>query len=130
MLFDHASRILVLAQSYKFRVSQPICLCPFQEFDLSDGFWPQDTSERHYDRPVLLTIFSFSEARRNRSGALMRSQVRLKSLAGPLHRNSSIDLNTGTSTRSVARVRNSSASSQPAKSASARGRALRNVGSH
>src|SRR5579885_2843127 len=41
-------------------------------------------------------MFSFSEARRNRSGAFMRSQVRLKSLAGPLHRNSSIDLNTGT----------------------------------
>src|SRR5262249_22780210 len=85
--------------------------------------------ERHYDRPVFPTIFSFSEARRNSSGAFMRSQVRLKSLAGPLHLNSSIDLNTGTSTRSVARVRNSSASSQPAKSASARGRALRNVGS-
>ena len=78
---------------------------------------------------LFLTMFSFSEARRNRSGAFMRSQVRLKSLAGPLHRNSSIDLNTGTSTRTVARVRNSSASSQPAKSASARGRALRNVGS-
>jgi hypothetical protein len=38
-----------------------------------------------------------AEARRNRSGAFMRSQVCLKSSAAPLHSKSSMELNTGTS---------------------------------
>src|SRR5436853_7185032 len=70
-----------------------------------------------------------AKARRHRLGAFMRSQVRLKSSAGPLHSKSSMEANTGTSTRSVARVRNSSASSHAAKSDSASGRALRIIGS-
>src|SRR5437588_10864483 len=70
-----------------------------------------------------------AKARRHRSGAFMRSQVRLKSSAGPLHSKSSVEVNTGTSTRSVATVRNSYVASHAAKSDSARGRALRIIGS-
>ena len=41
MLFNHASRILVLPKSDKLRMSQPISFGPFQEFKLSNGFWLQ-----------------------------------------------------------------------------------------
>jgi len=61
-----------------------------------------------------------AKARRHRSGAFMRSQVRLKSSVGPLHNKSSMEVNTGTSTRSVARVRNNTASSHAAKRDSAK----------
>src|SRR6266550_7740326 len=37
----HASRVLVLAQSDKPRMPQPVSLGPFEEFDLSHGLWPQ-----------------------------------------------------------------------------------------
>ena len=70
-----------------------------------------------------------AKARRHRSGAFMRSQVRLKSSVGPLHSKSSMEVNTGTSTRSVARVRNNTASSHAAKRDSAKARALRTIGS-
>src|SRR5258706_31038 len=40
LLLDHASRILVLAQANKLRMSQPISLGPFQELNLRDRFWP------------------------------------------------------------------------------------------
>lgn len=90
--------------------------------DLDD--WLQ--AERELEPKVRHT---HAKARRHRSGAFMRSQVRLKSSAGPLHNKSSMEVNTGTSTRSVARVRNSSASCHAAKSDSARGRALRTIGS-
>src|SRR6266478_5784515 len=48
LLLDHASRILVLAQSHKLRMSQPISFGPFQEFDLSDGFWLQPNCLLHF----------------------------------------------------------------------------------
>ena len=38
--FDDTSRVLIFPKSNKFRVSQSICLGPFQEVDLSDGFGP------------------------------------------------------------------------------------------
>jgi len=34
MLFDDASRLFVLAQSHKFRMPEPIRICPFQKLDL------------------------------------------------------------------------------------------------
>ena len=48
LLLDHASRILVLAQSHKLRMSQPISFGPFQEFDLSEGFWLQPNCLLHF----------------------------------------------------------------------------------
>src|SRR5216684_426004 len=48
LLLDHASRILVLAQSDKLRMAQPIRLGPFPELSLHDRFWPQPNCVLHF----------------------------------------------------------------------------------
>jgi hypothetical protein len=48
ILLDHASRVLVLAQSDKLRMPQPVSLGPFQKFNLSDGLWPQPYLFLHF----------------------------------------------------------------------------------
>ena len=48
ILLNHASRILVIAQADKLRMSQPISFGPFQEFDLSDGFGRQPNRLFHF----------------------------------------------------------------------------------
>lgn len=48
VLFDRASRVLVLAKADELRMSQPISFGPFHEFNLSDGFWPQPNCLLHF----------------------------------------------------------------------------------
>ena len=48
MLLEDALRLLVLAQADKLRMSQPISLGPFEEFNLSDGLWPQPNCLSHF----------------------------------------------------------------------------------
>src|SRR6266478_9100350 len=57
-LLDHASRILVLAQADKLRMSQPISLGPFEEFNLSDDLWHQPNCFLH-----LLSVQLFTKSR-------------------------------------------------------------------
>src|SRR6478672_13050473 len=69
--------------------------------------WPfaPEVNSSHEDRGATL------DARRASSGALIRWHVSSKLGRGPFHKRSPTDSNTGTSSRSVAKVRNSNASS-------------------
>ena len=69
-------------------------------------------------------------ARSTRAGEFSRCVQVSKSFVGPFQRRSSTDSKTGTSSRSVARVRNSSASLQELNNDSDKVRALRMDGSH
>src|SRR5215467_4431130 len=58
MFFDHASGILVLAESGELRVAKAICPGPLQEFDLGDGFWRQPNCLLHF-----LSVEFFAKSR-------------------------------------------------------------------
>src|SRR5437899_570916 len=75
LLLDYASRILVLAQSDKLRMSQPIGLRPFQEFDLCDGFRPQPNCFLH-----LLRVQLFSKSRSSRLRQIHEWAVRRRKM--------------------------------------------------
>src|SRR5438270_2380000 len=70
------------------------------------------------------------DARRASSGALIRRQVSSKLGRGPFHKRSSTDSNTGTSSRSVANVRKSNASSHALNNDSDKARAFLIDGCH
>src|SRR6266852_9753674 len=71
LLLDHASSLLVLAQADKLRMSQPISFGPFQEFDLSEGLWPQPNCLLH-----LLGVEFFPKSRSSRLRQIYEWAVR------------------------------------------------------
>jgi len=55
MLFNYAPSVFIIAQSDKFRMPQPICIGPFEEFNLSNRLWPQPNCFRHLRRVQCVT---------------------------------------------------------------------------
>jgi hypothetical protein len=100
----------VIRQQWLCNDHEPLSVCDCRRALDNRGCRPENRSSvtrRAAGDYCNVCLAFLAEARRNKSGAFMRSQVCLKSSAAPLHGKSSMELITGTSTRTVARVRNS-----------------------
>ena len=79
LFLDHASRILVFAKSDELRMPQPVSLSPCQEFNLSDGLWPQPQCRVRHNNHTAFFIFSALSSSPNRdrlvSGKFTNGQV-------------------------------------------------------